>query len=93
MMLFYEPIKVYNWLMSIYNWQQCDWPHFRYDLTNIHETLFAVAEKVGLITGEINHLSKQLQVEAFIDLMVEEAIKTSKIEGERLHEADVMSSI
>jgi len=79
--------------MSIYNWQKIDWPHFQYDLTGIHETLIAIAEKAGLIGGKLSHLSDQLQTEAMIDLLVEEAIKTSQIEGERLHAADVKSSI
>ena len=79
--------------MRTYNWQQADWPHFQYDLTAVQETLLAIAEKSGLITGKLSHLSDTLQTEALIDLLVEEAIKTSKIEGERLQDADVRSSI
>lgn len=35
-----EPIRAFNWLMT-YNWQQSDWPQFRYDLTDIEDTLFS----------------------------------------------------
>ena len=35
-----EPIREFNWLMT-YNWQQSDWPQFRYDLTDIEDTLFS----------------------------------------------------
>ncbi len=76
-----------------YNWQQPDWPHFRYDLSTIHGTLFAIAEKTGLINGKLSHLAKNQQLEAMIDLMVEEAVKTSKIEGEYISRPDVRSSI
>lgn len=68
--------------MTIYNWQQPDWPNFRYDLSTIYETLFSIAEKMGAISGKLTHLAKDLQTEAMIDLMVEEAVKTS----EKAHE-------
>jgi Fic family protein len=79
--------------MNRYNWQLPDWPNFRYDLSAIEETLFSIAEKKGLISGKISHLSKQLQTEAMISLMVEEAVKTSKIEGEKISRLDIRSSI
>ena len=77
----------------IYNWQRKDWPHFQYDLTTIHEALQTIAEKSGLIRGKIAHLSQELQTEAMIDLMVEEAVKTSQIEGEFINRPDIRSSI
>ncbi|HEX4045523.1 MAG TPA: Fic family protein [Gammaproteobacteria bacterium] len=76
-----------------YNWQQADWPHFRYDLSKVYETLFAIAEKIGLITGKLSHLTENLQTETMINLMVEEAVKTSKIEGENISRPDIRSSI
>lgn len=79
--------------MNVYNWQKPDWPHFQYDLSNIQDTLLSIAEKTGLINGKLSHLSHDLQTEALIDLVVEEAIKTSEIEGEYLNRADVRSSI
>lgn len=84
---------VYNWLMKTYNWQQPDWPNFHYDLTNIHETLCSIAEKTGLIQGKMAHLAENLQMEAVINLMVEEAVKTSEIEGEFISRPDIRSSI
>jgi len=91
--IYYEPIMAYNRLMNTYNWQQKDWPHFRYDLSGMTDILLSIAEKMGLMSGKFSHLSETLQTEALIDLMVEEAIKTSKIEGESLHATDVRSSI
>ena len=79
--------------MNTYNWQQSDWPDFRYDESILHETLFAIAEKTGLINGKFSHLTEQVQTEAMIDLMVEEAVKTSEIEGEYLSRPDIRSSI
>jgi len=79
--------------MKTYNWQQPDWPHFHYNLSPIHDTLFSIAEKMGLMNGKLSHLSKNLQTETMINLMVEEAVKTSKIEGEHISRLDVRSSI
>lgn len=76
-----------------YNWQQPDWPHFRYDLTEIEETLFTLAEKTGRASGLLKGLTADAQLEATIEMMVVEAIKTSAIEGELLSRKDVMSSM
>src|SRR5579862_5455042 len=79
--------------MTSYNWQQTDWPHFRYDLSEVQETLFVIAQKTGLIDGKLMHLAKNLQMEAMITCMIEEAVKTSEIEGEYISRPDVRSSI
>ncbi len=79
--------------MKLYNWQKLDWPNFQYDLSSIHGSLLSIAEKTGLIKGKLAHLNKDLQAEAMIDLMVEEAVKTSEIEGEYISRPDVRSSI
>ncbi len=76
-----------------YNWQQPDWPEFRYDLSGIQETLFKLAEKTGRASGLLKGLSTDAQLETTIEIMVVEAIKTSAIEGELLSRKDVMSSI
>ncbi|CAI2716937.1 Fic family protein [Nitrospina watsonii] len=76
-----------------YNWQQPDWPHFRYDLDGIEDALFAFAERAGRVSGLLEGLPESTRTEALIDLMVAEAIKTSEIEGEYLSREDVLSSI
>lgn len=79
--------------MTRYNWQQSDWPHFRFELAHLHPLLLSIAEKFGLVQGKLTHLSQTLQTEALINLLIEEAIKTSEIEGEHLSRLDVRSSI
>ncbi len=76
-----------------YNWQQPDWPEFRYDLFGIEEILFKLAEKAGRARGLLKGLAVDAQLEATIEMMVVEAIKTSAIEGELLSRKDVMSSM
>ncbi len=75
-----------------YNWQLSDWPHFKYDLAEIEDVLFAFAERVGRVGGLLDGLPEEDRNEAVIDIMVAEAIKTSEIEGEYLSRQDVMSS-
>ncbi len=79
--------------MTRYNWQQTDWPHFRYDLSTLHPVLLSIAEKAGFISGQLTHLEANLQTDAMITLIAEEAIKTSEIEGDYISRPDVRSSI
>ena len=77
----------------IYNWQQTDWPEFKYDLESSEDILFSFAERMGHVSGLLKGLPEETQTEAMIDMMVSEAIKTSEIEGEYLSRQDVISSI
>lgn len=79
--------------MNKYNWQQKDWREFKYDLSSVEENLFRFAEKTGHVTGVLFALPESTQMEAIIENMVWEAVKTSEIEGEYLNRKDVMSSI
>lgn len=67
-----------------YNWQQLDWPDFKYDDSAIQDILFAFAEKTGHVSDILKSLPDNIQTDAIIDFMVSEAIKTSEIEGEYL---------
>ncbi|MBV6645240.1 MAG: Fic family protein [Cyclobacteriaceae bacterium] len=77
----------------MYNWQQSDWPNFKYDTSQIDELLIDFAQRLGKSTGLLEAPSDDSQQEAVIELMVAEAIKTSEIENEYLSREDVISSI
>jgi len=77
----------------IYNWQQPDWPEFRYDVREVEDMLFEFAELTGHVSGVLKALPETIRLEAVMDMMVAEAIKTSEIEGEYLSRRDVISSI
>lgn len=76
-----------------YNWQQPDWPFFRYDLEAVEDDLLLFLEKTGRIGGLLDAMPNDLQTETVVDIIVSEAIETSLIEGEYLSRPDVMSSI
>lgn len=79
--------------MKSYNWQQPDWPYFQYNISALYKSLLSVVEKIGLISGKLEHLTENMQTEAMINFMVEEAVKTSEIEGEYISRLDIQSSI
>lgn len=76
-----------------YNWQQTDWPRFRYNLEAVQEILLECAGASGEVTGLVKGLPDKDQMGAVIELMIAEAMKTSEIEGEYLSRLDVASSI
>lgn len=79
--------------MNTYSWQQKDWPEFKYHAQDIEDELFAFNEKLGRVTGILEGLPEDIQIETIVEMIVLEAIKTSEIEGEYLSRKDVMSSI
>ncbi len=79
--------------MALYNWQQADWPHFRYDLSALYPLLLRITQQSGQLTGKLAHLDETLQAETLLDVMVEEAVKTAAIEGEYVNRLDVRSSL
>lgn len=77
-----------------YNWQLADWPNFRYHITpRTEEILLEFAQETGYVSGLLQALPDNLQVDTLVNVMVAEAIKTSWIEGEYLSRPDVMSSV
>lgn len=76
-----------------YIWQHEDWPHFTYDLSDLQDILYLYAMETSYLSGSLDQLSDTLQNETIIDLMISEAIKTSAIEGEKLDQDQVRSSI
>ncbi len=77
----------------MYNWQHKYWPKFSYDISVINDTAMAFSHTTGEMTGTVQGLSTQAQMDALVRLMLEEALKTSAIEGEMLSREDVRSSI
>ena len=79
--------------MDRFNWQQKEWPDFKFDIANVEKILYSFYERVGNVSGMLKALPDDLQMEMLIEIMVAEAIKTSEIEGEFLSRRDVISSI
>jgi len=76
-----------------YSWQSPEWPNFQFDLGQIQAILYDYAIEAGRVAGGMNQVSSLNRSEAVLDLMVDEAIRSSQIEGENLDREDVRSSI
>ncbi len=76
-----------------YIWQHKHWPDFEYDLSNSLDLLYRYAVETSHVSASLEHLPAALQIDAIIDVMVSEGTKTSQIEGEKLNQEDVRSSI
>ena len=77
----------------MYNWQKDDWPNFNYDSNSLESILYEYERRMGQAAGMAESFSPEARVEQILNMMVEEAVKTSEIEGEYLSRKDVMSSM
>lgn len=76
-----------------WNWQQKDWPDFTYEGAKIDVLEKQFLQGSGVFMGAFKHLSNDDKNNLKIDLISNEAIKTSEIEGEYLNRDSLQSSI
>lgn len=76
----------------MYIHQQPDWPQFHWNALEITPLLAAVRYEQGRLLGRMASLGFQLCQEAVLQTLTEDALKTSKIEGETLDLMQVRSS-
>lgn len=76
-----------------YLWQQSDWPHWRYDAGALVEPLAQTHRAQGHLMGRMADLELAQREQATLQVLTQEVIKTSEIEGERLNLEAVRSSI
>ena len=76
-----------------YIWQHENWPKLNWE----SKALLPLISKARLVQGKllakVTHLGFNLGREAQADILTEEAVKTSAIEGERLNRESVRSSV
>ena len=77
----------------IWNWQQADWPNFTYNRTAQEAAEAAFLRGAGVLVGSYRHVGEEDKAQLTVDLMSNEAFKTSEIEGEILNRASLHSSI
>lgn len=77
----------------MWNWQQPDWPNFRFDVAALAASEAAFLRQGGIVIGGARHLDGEDRDLLTIELMSAEALKTSEIEGEILDRDSLQSSI
>ena len=76
-----------------WNWQEPDWPAFRWDRARLEAAEKQFLVSGGVFVGTARHLRKEERDQLTIEAMSMEAVTTSEIEGEILDRASVESSI
>ena len=74
-------------------WQLSNWPEYEYQSEEIHLQEQQFLHQSGILKGSLKHLQKDENQSIQIEILSEEAINTSKIEGEILQRDSVLSSI
>ncbi|MCX7256475.1 MAG: Fic family protein [Polaromonas sp.] len=79
--------------LPLYLWQQSDWPHWRFDAAALAGPLARAHRAQGHLLGRMADLGLALREQTTLQVLTQEVIKTSEIEGERLDLQAVRSSI
>ena len=76
-----------------WNWQQDDWPHFRWKVEALAELEARFLRQSGVLVGAAWHFGEEDKNLLVVDMITDEALKTSEIEGEFLNRDSVQASI
>jgi Fic family protein len=76
-----------------WNWEQPDWPDFKYDSAALEVLEKQFLMQAGEFIGACKHIGADDQETLKIELISDEAVKTSEIEGEILNRDSVQSSL
>jgi Fic family protein len=76
-----------------WNWQQNDWPSFQWKKEGLLEAEAKFLHQSGVLIGVARHFKKDDKNLLVVDMMTDEALKTSEIEGEYLNRDSVQASI
>jgi len=77
----------------MWNWEQKNWPEFSYDSSALEELEQRFIAESSKLIGASSIITDGQQQRFTIDLMREEALKSSKVEGELLNRDSVASSL
>ncbi|WP_298449148.1 Fic family protein [uncultured Marinobacter sp.] len=77
----------------MYIWQHANWPHFLWDESALRSQLDSVRLLQGRLLGRTELAPEQADLEVEMDALIQNAIRTSEIEGEHLDVSSVRSSV
>jgi len=78
---------------GMYIHERKGWPDFRWDHARVAARLVDITHRQGRLIGRMEGLGFQLRVEAVLNTLTEDVLKSSEIEGEKLDRDQVRSSI
>jgi Fic family protein len=77
----------------MYIWERPNWPEFTWDAALLQPRLDAVRLLQGRLLGQADLLPADADRQAQMDALIQNAIRTSEIEGEKLNVESVRSSV
>jgi len=80
-------------MVSHYIYQQTSWPQFTWDTTVLQPQLNELRVQQGKLLGQLSLLPTENESDAYLDTLIQTAIRTSEIEGENLNVSSVRSSV
>lgn len=79
--------------MKNWNWRHKNWANFTYDKQQLKNLELEFSKLTGIVLGILKHFDTAKNEILLVELMSDEAVKTSEIEGELLNRDSVQSSI
>ena len=76
-----------------WNWQQENWPEFRYQRAALEPLEAAFLQQSGILVGTARHIGSEEMQQLTVEVSSDEAVSTSEIEGAILNRESVQSSI
>lgn len=77
----------------MYLWENPEWPALTWNEKNLTRRLAEVSRQQGRLLGRMEALGFELRTEAHLQILTEDVVKSSEIEGEKLERGQVRSSI
>lgn len=77
----------------MYIYENKDWPEFKWDKDIILDLLFRIKEKRAYLLGKMSSLGFDIKEKAILNVLTEDIIKSSEIEGHKLNTEQVRSSV
>jgi Fic family protein len=74
-------------------WQNNSWPHFVWDSAKLADVLAQARLSQGKLLGALKNIESTYLKNARLEVFVEDAVKTSEIEGEKVDALSVRSSM
>jgi Fic family protein len=76
-----------------YIWQSPQWPRFEWNIDHLASRLAAIRLDQGRLIGRVEALGFRTREATFLRALTDDVVKSSAIEGERLDEQQVRSSL
>lgn len=86
-------IRLISFKMSRFIHQLTDWPNFTWTEDTLHPLLMKLRMQQGRLLGKMEALGFDLKTEANLEIITQDVIKSSEIEGEILDFQEVRSSV